>query len=166
MSPALKSLRTTRTNEPMRGTSSKTWVSSSVSYQFVSIPSSRYLGVVYSLGNLVIARLVQQTRANSGNTTLGRQPSTATTSSATSSLRAGPPPTRSPSSPYTKPAPAPPVAQPAPPPPYTASTSAASAAAAKRAPPPPPPLKPKPKPAVTYVVALYDFAAQVRLQYF
>jgi amphiphysin len=31
----------------------------------------------------------------------------------------------------------------------------------KRAPPPPPPLKPKPKPKVQYVVALYDFAAQV-----
>ncbi|KAK0456797.1 hypothetical protein EV421DRAFT_1895995 [Armillaria borealis] len=45
-----------------------------------------------------------------------------------------------------------------PPPPYSASVVAAT----KRAPPPPPPLKPKPtvKPAVQYVVALYDFAAQ------
>ena len=31
---------------------------------------------------------------------------------------------------------------------------------AKKAPPPPPPLKPKPRPAAQYVVALYDFAAQ------
>ena len=38
--------------------------------------------------------------------------------------------------------------------------AAAAAAVAKKAPPPPPPLKPKPKPAVQYVVALYDFAAQ------
>ncbi|KAF5312743.1 hypothetical protein D9619_003107 [Psilocybe cf. subviscida] len=122
--------------------------------------------VIESLGIIKrivsVSRLVQQTRANSGNTTtLGRQPSTATTSSVASSatgLRAGPPPTRAAS--YTKPAPAPPVAQAAPPPPYTATGSAASAAAAKRAPPPPPPLKPKPKPQVTYVVALYDFVAQ------
>jgi len=56
------------------------------------------------------------------------------------------------------------------PPPYTlspsapaaigASAAAAVAAATKRAPPPPPALKPKPKPAVNYVVALFDFAAQ------
>ena len=38
-----------------------------------------------------------------------------------------------------------------------------NSAVTKKAPPPPPPLKPKPKPAsqVQYVVALYDFAAQV-----
>jgi amphiphysin len=120
------------------------------------------LGIVKRI--VSVSRLVQQTRSNSGNTTLGRQVSTATASSASSSvagLKAGPPPTRALSaSSYTKPAPAPPVAQAAPPPPYTATTSAASAAAAKRAPPPPPPLKPKPKPQVTYVVALYDFVAQ------
>jgi hypothetical protein len=54
------------------------------------------------------------------------------------------------------------------PPPYTAAPSAAAAigasaaataAATKRAPPPPPPLKPKPA-APSYVVALFDFAAQ------
>lgn len=136
-----------------------------------SLFDSAYLGVDthLSLGNFVTARLVQQTRSNSGNTTLGRQPSTASASSASSpatGLRAAPPPTRalSSASSYTKPAPASPVAQPAPPPPYTAASSAASAAATKRAPPPPPPLKPKPKPQATYVVALYDFAAQVILQ--
>jgi amphiphysin len=52
------------------------------------------------------------------------------------------------------------------PPPYSAasvgsrSMVASAAAAGKRPPPPPPPLKPKPQPAVQYVVALYDFAAQ------
>lgn len=56
-----------------------------------------------------------------------------------------------------------------PPPPYSAgSTAASAAAAAKRAPPPIPALKPKPNPpaaAPTYVVALYDFAAQVRVYF-
>ncbi|EJT98964.1 BAR-domain-containing protein [Dacryopinax primogenitus] len=41
------------------------------------------------------------------------------------------------------------------------AAAAASSAGTKRAPPPPPPLKPKPgAPAVKYVTALYDFAAQ------
>ncbi|KAF8167874.1 hypothetical protein B0H34DRAFT_779449 [Crassisporium funariophilum] len=80
-----------------------------------------------------------------------------------------PPPSRSVSGSsigYKK-APPPPTSssQAAAPPPYSASYSAnasTSAAATKRAPPPPPPLKPKPKPTpqITYVVALYDFAAQ------
>ena len=54
------------------------------------------------------------------------------------------------------------------PPPYSAGGSSAAATAAvvgKRAPPPPPALKPRPapaKPAVQYVVALYDFEAQAQ----
>ena len=48
-------------------------------------------------------------------------------------------------------------------PPANGSSTAGAVAAAKKAPPPPPPLKskPKPKPTVQYVVALYDFSAQV-----
>src|ERR1019366_2931092 len=48
------------------------------------------------------------------------------------------------------------------PPPYSSAPSiaAASAVALKCAPPLPPPLKPKPVPAVNYVVVLYDFSAQ------
>lgn len=47
------------------------------------------------------------------------------------------------------------------PPPYGSSSSSASAAG-RKAPPPPPPTKPKPGAAAakTYVVALYDYAAQ------
>lgn len=50
----------------------------------------------------------------------------------------------------------------APPPPYTAGNSpaAAVAAATKRPPPPPPSKAKKPVPQPTYVIALYDFAAQ------
>ncbi|KAG6902988.1 hypothetical protein C0995_008561 [Termitomyces sp. Mi166 len=66
---------------------------------------------------------------------------------------------------YKKPPPPPPgaaAASRAPPPPYSpaSSGSVASSVAATKRPPPPPPLKPKPKPQVQYVVALYDFAAQ------
>lgn len=53
-----------------------------------------------------------------------------------------------------------------PPPPYSAGSAAAAGAAAKRAPPPIPATKPKPPVAApTYVVALYDFAAQVRIYF-
>ncbi|KAF9454932.1 BAR-domain-containing protein [Macrolepiota fuliginosa MF-IS2] len=90
-----------------------------------------------------------------------------------SGLRA-PPPSRSLSSAaaYKKSPPPPPSMSASPsmgyaPPPYSPSppeekgSAAAAAAAAKRAPPPPPmKSKPKPKPAIQYVVALYDFAAQ------
>ncbi|PIL29942.1 transporter [Ganoderma sinense ZZ0214-1] len=90
---------------------------------------------------------------------LGRS---ATTSSANSAA------SRSPSTSSFKKAPPPPPsslsgAAPAPPPPYTPPAPGSAAAAsvlAKKAPPPPPPLKPKPRPAAQYVVALYDFAAQ------
>ncbi|KAH0590190.1 Protein hob1 [Termitomyces sp. J132] len=66
---------------------------------------------------------------------------------------------------YKKPPPPPPgpvAASRAPPPPYSLAPNAsgASSAAATKRTPPPPPLKPKPKPQVQYVVALYDFAAQ------
>ncbi|THH13196.1 hypothetical protein EW146_g6994 [Bondarzewia mesenterica] len=46
------------------------------------------------------------------------------------------------------------------PPPYTPSNGASTVATTKRGPPPPPPVKPKPKPAAQYVVALFDFTAQ------
>lgn len=57
---------------------------------------------------------------------------------------------------------APPPYSPSPPANGSSTVVAGAAAAAKKAPPPPPPLKskPKPKPAVQYVVALYDFTAQ------
>ncbi|KAG6897370.1 hypothetical protein C0992_002139 [Termitomyces sp. T32_za158] len=66
---------------------------------------------------------------------------------------------------FKKPPPPPPGAAAlshAPPPPYTPASSGngASSVAPTKRPPPPPPLKPKPKPQVQYVVALYDFAAQ------
>ncbi|KIJ32743.1 hypothetical protein M422DRAFT_61520 [Sphaerobolus stellatus SS14] len=57
----------------------------------------------------------------------------------------------------TKSTPSTPPSAAAAPPPYSAT---ASSVATKRPPPPPPPLKQKPKPAVQYVVALYDFQAQ------
>ncbi len=91
-----------------------------------------------------------------GGSSLGRSTTASSTSSAAS---------RSPStSTFKKPAPPPPSSlSAAAPPPYSPpspGSSYGSAAVAKKAPPPPPPLKPKPKPAVQYVVALYDFAAQ------
>ncbi|KAH9855785.1 BAR-domain-containing protein [Lenzites betulinus] len=99
------------------------------------------------------ARMVQSQRQGSGlvpPSSLGRSPSASTTGS------------RSPASSTfsKKPAPPPPSAA-APPPPYSPPAPSANfSLAAKKAPPPPPPLKPKPKPAVQYVVALYDFNAQ------
>ncbi|KAF8891554.1 hypothetical protein CPB85DRAFT_1332125 [Mucidula mucida] len=103
-----------------------------------------------------VSKLVQQNRANGGGVGLGRSATTASTASKSSLPMSR---TASSASSFVKkaPPPPPPGAAAAPPPPYT---PAAAAAATKRAPPPPPPLKPKPKPAVQYVVALYDFAAQ------
>lgn len=117
----------------------------------------------------IAARLVQQSRAQ--NQTLGRQTSSSALGSTSPALRAAPAPARSISSAssFKKTAPPPPSSSVSlAPPPYSATSSvasaASSAAATKRAPPPPPPLKPKPKaaPQIKYVVALYDFAAQVR----
>ncbi|KAK0207971.1 hypothetical protein DFS33DRAFT_1379521 [Desarmillaria ectypa] len=107
-----------------------------------------------------VSKLVQQNRA-AGGSSLARTSSSATTSSYGSSLKTLVPQyAASPASSFKKSPPPPPsaVAITAPPPPYSTSIVAAT----KRAPPPPPPLKPKPaaKPAVQYVVALYDFAAQ------
>ncbi|KAF8917540.1 hypothetical protein CPB85DRAFT_1284508 [Mucidula mucida] len=105
-----------------------------------------------------VSKLVQQNRANgggAGGVGLGRSATTASTASKSSLPMSR---TASSASSFVKKAPPPPPpGAAAPPPPYT---PAAAAAATKRAPPPPPPLKPKPKPAVQYVVALYDFAAQ------
>ncbi|EIM83418.1 BAR-domain-containing protein [Stereum hirsutum FP-91666 SS1] len=118
------------------------------------------------------SKMVQQQRLTSGSSSqLGRTTSTSTTSSRVPPPASGsfqkkaPPPPPSSSSSFKAKSPVPPSSPPAPaaPPPYSPSTNgtaAAAAAAAKRAPPPPPPLKSKPKPAVQYVVALYDFAAQ------
>ena len=105
-----------------------------------------------------------QANRSAGGSGLGRSTSTTTTSSSNSLSSRAPPPSRmtSSASAFSKKAPPPPPslgASHAPPPPYTPSGDVA-AAAAKRAPPPPPPLKPKPKPAAHYVIALYDFEAQ------
>jgi amphiphysin len=85
--------------------------------------------------------------------TVGRANTNASASSSLSSA------SRTPSTFSKKPPPPPPSALAAPPP-YSPQNSSAAAAAVKRAPPPPPPLKPKPKPAAQFVVALYDFQAQ------
>ncbi|KAI0757511.1 BAR-domain-containing protein [Daedaleopsis nitida] len=112
---------------------------------------------------LSTSRLVQANRQASGGAPgLGRSATTSSTLSASSTA------SRSPSTSGFKKAPPPPpsahsAAPAAPPPPYSPpapGSSLGAAAVAKKAPPPPPPLKPKPKPAVQYVVALYDFAAQ------
>lgn len=130
------------------------------------------------------SKMIQNHRQNSGmsgGSSLARSNtgmSASTTSSYNNSLGVGAgvgarnmPPAmgRSPSaSSFGKKAPPPPPSSfAAAPPPYSPSNNgvtAAAAAAAKRAPPPPPPLKPKPRvePPVQYVVALYDFAPQVR----
>ncbi|RPD68771.1 BAR-domain-containing protein [Lentinus tigrinus ALCF2SS1-7] len=102
------------------------------------------------------SRMVQANRSVSGGaSSLGRSATASSSSSAAS---------RSPSSStFKKAAPPPPssLSATAAPPPYSPPTpgSGFGSAAAKKA-PPPPPLKPKPKPAAQYVVALYDFAAQ------
>ncbi|CAK5279876.1 unnamed protein product [Mycena citricolor] len=91
------------------------------------------------------SKMVQANRANGGGSTLSRS----TTSASKVSL--------SPQPSFVKKAPPPPPGSSAAaaPPPYTAGSTVT-----KKGPPPPPPLKPKPKPAVQYVVALYDFVAQ------
>ena len=110
----------------------------------------------YSRTSSNAARMVQANRSASGGaTSLGRSATASSTSTAAS---------RSPSSSsFKKAAPPPPSAAAAAPPPYSPPAPGSgfgAAAVAKKAPPPPPPLKPKPKPAAQYVVALYDFAAQ------
>jgi amphiphysin len=111
-----------------------------------------------------VSKLVQ---ANRQNNTLGRAPSSASSlgrASSSASAYAGraPPPLHATPSFTKKPPPPPPLGSKIAPPPYSA-TSVASSVVAKKPPPPPPPMKPKPKmgPSVQYVVALYDFAAQV-----
>jgi len=169
---AHKLRQTMKRNARMLGASSRTCQSLNASFLFVSrfpILTKDNLFIVLS------ARLVQQQRAQSGQTNIGRANSVATTSSAASggsSLRVAAPPSRAAStSAAFKKAPPPPGSSLAPPPPpYSVSptssvhSTASASAATKRAPPPPPPLKPKPKPTpqIKYVVALYDFAAQVR----
>ncbi|KIJ45077.1 hypothetical protein M422DRAFT_29930 [Sphaerobolus stellatus SS14] len=90
------------------------------------------------------AKILATTRGAPAGSGLNRANTAASTSSSGSSfVKKAPPP--------------PPPSAAVAPPPYSAS---ASSVATKRPPPPPPPLKPKPKPAVQYVVALYDFQAQ------
>ncbi|CDO74789.1 hypothetical protein BN946_scf185001.g37 [Trametes cinnabarina] len=101
------------------------------------------------------SRLVQAQRSGSGLAppSIGRSSTMSSTSSRSPSAT---------SSTFSKKPPPPPSAAPsAPPPPYSPPAAGSGiSAAAKKAPPPPPPVKPKPKPATQYVVALYDFAAQ------
>ena len=101
------------------------------------------------------ARMVQTQRGNSGESTLARpssSPNAVTRApSAASAFKKAPPPPP-PSSSFASPAP----------PPYSAASSSSSVGA-KRPPPPIPAAKPKPKPAPQYVVALYDFVAQVSI---
>lgn len=161
--PLARRLRATmKPNEPTRGAPLKNCPSSGGSYQLVGSRSNRDETVLIFKS---AAKMVQATRAAGGAPGVGRSVSSATTSSAASMPRSP-----SAGSSFVKKAPPPPppsfgggasAAQP--PPPYTMShegSAAASVAATKRAPPPPPALKPKPKPAAHYVVALYDFEAQ------
>ena len=110
------------------------------------------------------ARMVKASRAQGqpGQTSLGRQ-GTTSSSSSTSNLKLQPRSVSS-GSDYKKPVPPPTNSSQAAPPPYSPSLNAGASAAASRRPAPPPPLKPKPMlnvPKIKYVVALYDFAAQV-----
>ncbi|KZV74772.1 BAR-domain-containing protein [Peniophora sp. CONT] len=117
------------------------------------------------------SKIVAQSRGLSPGASLGRSASSLSTGSAASRSPSTfqkknpppPPPSFGTKSSYSAP-PAPSSSAAPPPyqPPAAGNVAAAAAAAGKRAPPPPPPLKPKPSaaPAVQYVVALYDFAAQ------
>ncbi|KAF8349864.1 hypothetical protein F5887DRAFT_1156111 [Amanita rubescens] len=103
------------------------------------------------------SKVVQMARQNGGS----RAP---TSTSASSSNSLSPPPSRTYSSgSFKKSPPPPPNAPNLAPPPYSAERED-DPVPTKRAPPPPPPLKskPKPAPAIKYVVALYDFAAQAQ----
>ena len=105
--------------------------------------------------------MVQASRAQ-GQSSLGRQ-GTTSSSSSTSNLKLQPRSVSS-GSDYKKPVPPPQLnsSQGAAPPPYSPSSNAGASAAASRRTAPPPPLKPKPNiRQIKYVVALYDFTAQV-----
>jgi len=99
------------------------------------------------------AKMMATARGAGGASTLGRANTNASASTNASGV------SKSTSSFVKKPPPPPPIAATAAPPPYSPVANSL-ASATKRAPPPPPPLKPKPKPAAQYVVALYDFQAQ------
>lgn len=141
----------------------KTLASPSVSGLPVSILPLQSPTIQYScVHNVYTAKLLQQSRTGGpGGPPMAR---TATGSTTSSAISRAPPPLRSPSAGSStfskKPPPPPGSATGGSPPPYTPPTSEAVAPITKKPPPPPPPIKPKPKPAVSYVVALYDFAAQ------
>lgn len=109
------------------------------------------------------ARLMQQHRQNStdsySSSSLTRSGTTASSLSRSGTIpsKAVPPPTSPSYGSSTGAAPPPYQAAAA-----TVGSAVGAGAVGKRPPPPPPPAKPKPKPAVTYVTALYDYAAQVR----
>jgi len=112
---------------------------------------------------IISASKIVQANRNQGN--LGRAGTSASTASSASRFVASRTPSSNSASFKKTPPPPPPGASSHadPPPSYTPSphgNGAAASAAAKRAPPPPPALKPKPRPPVQHVVALYDFAAQ------
>lgn len=147
--------------------------------RIVSICKLEVVFLIWPVPMNLSARMVQASRAQNSNTGISRSNTTSTTSTTNSSLRPAPPAARSALTTSYKKAPPPPPpslhSHAAAPPPYTPTASASSltsatrdftrgqAVATKRPPPPPPPLKPKPKPAprIKYVVALYDFSAQV-----
>jgi amphiphysin len=140
-----------------------------------------------SLLNSPAGKMIQARRQETGLSPGSGLSRSATTSSASSGFKKAPPPpppgnkkgstfNKKPPPPppngsssvaFKKaPPPPPPSSAVAPPPPYTPGNGPASAfaAAAKRAAPPPPATKPKPTPAPkpVYVVAMFDFTAQVR----
>jgi amphiphysin len=105
-----------------------------------------------------VSKAVQVARTQNN---LNRANTTASASRASSNSLSPPPSRTYSSASFKKSPPPPPSSSSIAPPPYTPSADKEDAAPAptKRA-PPPPPLKSKPKTAVKYVVALYDFSAQ------
>ena len=161
--PPLRSRPTTKPAAPTHSSASRLSTSPSASSQPVRTPRALF-GYRHPLTicPLASARMVQSQRAASGS---GGPPSLGRSATQSSTGSTG---SRSPASSTFKKAPPPPpssLGASGAPPPYSppaagSNVGAAAAALAKKAPPPPPPLKPKPKPAAQYVVALYDFEAQ------
>ncbi|KZT68437.1 BAR-domain-containing protein [Daedalea quercina L-15889] len=103
-------------------------------------------------------KMVHAHRAASGQgppSSLGRSVSATSSTTSSTFAKKAPPPLPG----YSVQAPPPPPGYSVPPPPYSRGSSAATPAIVKKA-PPPPPIKPKPKQAASYVVALYDFTPQ------
>ena len=120
--------------------------------------------LILRICHIYAAKIVQANRSQSNigragtstsaTSSASRFPASRTPSSSSASFKKSPPPPPGASS------------HADPPPSYTPSphgNGTTASAAAKRPPPPPPALKPKPRPSVQHVIALYDFAAQVRV---